>query len=91
MKRDTKCGKLTVELEIKSDGSTIRLRTKIKPEDKRTWDATIIRERMIVWRGPANRGRLDRTFADLPGTEQLVVRLSNGAGVLCSMSAQLPA
>ncbi len=88
--RSTKCGKLTVGLEVKSDGTTIRLRTRIQPEDKRTWDATIVRERTIVWKGKVERGRLDRKFADLPGSEQLVVRMSNGAGSVCATSVRLP-
>jgi hypothetical protein len=79
-----------VQLEVKSDGTTIRLRTRIKPEDKRAWNAIIVRERTIVWKGSAARGRLDRTFTDLPGAEQILVRMNDGAGSVCNTTARLP-
>jgi hypothetical protein len=79
-----------MELDIRSDGRTVELKSRIQPDDKRTWNVSIVRDRTIVWKGKVERGRLERTFADLPGSEMINVRFSNSSGTVCSASATLP-
>ncbi len=88
--RSVVCGKTSIQLRVRSDGRTIELGTRVKPEKQGPWDATVIRDRTIVWRGQVERGRVERTFADLPGAEHLTVRLRSKSGSNCSVSATLP-
>ena len=90
IERMVACGSMKVSLSVRSDGATVRVKSRLKPEPKGTWDATLVRDRSVVWRGKVDRGRVERSMVDLPGAEMLLLRLSNGAGTVCSAGATLP-
>jgi hypothetical protein len=89
-RRETTCGKAKLKVELASDGRLIELRTDVSSSSKQPWDATIVRDRTLVWKGAVERGRIRRSFPDLPGAEVIVVRLSDRKGTVCSSSVQLP-
>jgi hypothetical protein len=89
--RTVTCGPANLELSVRADGRTIRVTTRLRPEPKGTWEATVVRDRVVVWKGKADRGRIDRSLTDLPGAETLLVRLTNSTGTLCTASITIPA
>jgi hypothetical protein len=89
--RTVTCGHANLELSVRADGRTIRVTTRLRPEPKGTWEVTVVRDRVVVWKGKADRGRIDRSLTDLPGAETLLVRLTNSTGTLCTASITIPA
>ncbi len=86
--RATSCGGLTLRLEIRSDGTTVRVRGSVEGT-RGDWSAVVIHDRRVVWRGTAKRGRVDRRLAELAGPETVAVRFTNGAGSVCAAEVRL--
>ncbi len=87
--RATSCGKFTLRVEVRSDGSIVRVRSTID-RTKAQWSAVVLQERRVVWRGSVTKGRIDRRFTDLPGPELVAVRLTNSTGAVCAAEIRLP-
>lgn len=82
--RSNKCGSRTLVVEIRVDDEELRVRTRISPRSAATWNATVIHERRVVWRGSARRGEVDHRLTNLSGSEVVTVRLANGSGTICA-------
>lgn len=86
--RATSCGSLTLRIDVRSEGSNLRVRSTID-RSRAQWSAVVVQDRRVVWRGPARRGQIDRRFAELPGPQTLSVRLTNTAGAVCAAEIRL--
>lgn len=87
--RTTTCGALIMAVEVRSEKSTLRVKTTID-KTSATWNAVVLQERRVTWRGSARKGRIDRVLTDLPGPELLTVRLTSTTGAVCVAELQLP-
>jgi hypothetical protein len=88
-KKTTKCGARSISVELKAEHARIRVRVKVAPRQKSDWDATVLQERRIVFKGLAKRAELDQWFDNLPGSDEFVIRLNDGAGAVCTASVSL--
>ncbi len=91
VKRTTKCGARSLALDVRSNGGEIRVQAEISPRSTGNWTAVLTHERAVAWRGPVERGRLDRTVRDYVGADMIGVRLTTADGVVCSAEVRLPA
>ena len=56
----------------------------MSPMSSDTWNATVLRDRRITWRGPAKRGEVDRDVINLPGSDMIGVRITDAKGAVCA-------
>ena len=88
VERTTSCGSYTLRVVVRSNGTSVRLRSTIDRTNAR-WSAVVLQERRVVWRGIAAKGRVDLRFTALPGPQLVAVRLTNTSGAVCALELQL--
>ncbi len=88
--REIRCGSRTLKIEAKSEQGSIRVKAEIKPRQKSDWSGSLTHERMVVWKGRADRGRFERDIPDYSGSDKIGIRLTDGKGSVCSGDLVLP-
>jgi hypothetical protein len=87
--RSVRCGSRTLRIEIRNDRE-LRIQTWISPQSDISWRVTLHQDRRLVWKGSAQRGRIDRRIPNLRGAELISIRLIAPNGSVCGADVTVP-
>ena len=89
--RSVKCGRTTMQVEIRVKKTELRIRASVLPRSNAGWMATVLQDRQIAWRGSARRGEVDQKLRNLNGSEMITIRLNSTTGAICAAEVSVPA